>query len=108
MHDAGLHVEDAGSGGPAVGDGERAASQRAQREDRVVVPDEQDAAAPRLPASHVRPGRAVDELGRGAEAPFDQLGDGGRRCGERGDVVRGRLDLDQAAQVVEQLGQRVA
>ena len=100
-HEAGLHVEDAGSGGAAVDDRERAGRQRPQREDRVVMSDEQDPRFPASPPRHVWPGRTVDELGRRAEAPLDHLGEGGRRCRERGDVVRGGLDLDQAAQVVE-------
>ena len=55
-HEAGLHVEDAGTGGAAVGDRERAGRQRSQREDRVVMPDKQDAGSP--PPRHTTCGPA--------------------------------------------------
>ena len=94
-HDPALHVEHAGPGGVAIVDAERAGRQRAEREDGVVVPDEQH---PRLATAtpvDVRPGRARDELGRRAEPALDQLRDRGRGALDGVDLQRRRLDLDQ-------------
>ena len=78
------------------------AGERAEGEHGVVVADQQDARLARATPVHVRPGHAGDELGRCAETPFDQPGDG-RRGGLDGDrVVGGRLDVDERLQVVEQ------
>ena len=63
LHDAGLHVEHARSGRPAVGDGERALGQRTEREHRVVMPQDQHLGITPATPVHVRTGRTVDDVG---------------------------------------------
>ncbi len=75
-HDAALHVEHTGAGHPAVGHPERPGGERADRVHRVVMADEQDARLARPAPVHVRARRAVDQLGRVAQPPLDQRGDG--------------------------------
>ena len=101
LHDPALHVEHAGPGGTTVADGERARRERADREHRVVVADEQHPRGAAAGPVDVRTRRARHELRRPAEASLDHGGE--RLCGtgDRVDVERGRLDAHQRGEVVE-------
>ena len=101
LHDAGQHVEHAGPRDVSVGNGERSSRERTDREDRVVVAEEQHLRLAAARPVHVRSGRAVDQRRRAAEMPFDHLGERLGRPLQRHEVERGRLDLDERAEVVE-------
>ena len=98
-HDPALHVEHAGPGDPAVDHRERALRERAEREHRVVVADDEDARRAAAAPVHVRSGCPGDEIGLGAETFTDQTGYCVRRCGDGDDVVRRGLDVHQPSEV---------
>ena len=61
LHDAGLHVEHTGTGGPPIDDRKRSRAQRTQREHGVVVTDDQDTRGLIGAPVNMRPRRPWDD-----------------------------------------------